>query len=67
MPADKRPGPDPALSRLPLLRRQFASNRPYDAMVRDMVEVDQVGPLTIKGFQRPITAYNVLGMKGVRR
>jgi class 3 adenylate cyclase len=36
-------------------------------LVRDMVDVEQVGPLNVKGFQKPITAYNVLGMKGVRR
>jgi class 3 adenylate cyclase len=36
-------------------------------LVRDLVDVQQVGPLTVKGFQRPITAFNVLGMKGVPR
>ena len=35
------------------------SQRTFE-LVRDMVDVEQVGPLTIKGFQRPITAYNVL-------
>jgi hypothetical protein len=34
--------------------------------VRDLVHVEQVGSLTLEGFQRPVTAYNVLGMKGVR-
>jgi class 3 adenylate cyclase len=42
------------------------SQRTFE-LVRDMVDVEQIGPLTVKGFQRPITAYNVLGMKGVRR
>jgi class 3 adenylate cyclase len=41
------------------------SQRTFE-LVRDMVDVEQVGPLTVKGFQKPITAYNVLGMKGVR-
>jgi class 3 adenylate cyclase/HAMP domain-containing protein len=42
------------------------SQRTYE-LVRDMVDVEPLGPLTVKGFQRPVTAYNVLGMKGVRR
>ena len=44
----------------------IVSQRTFE-LVRDMVDAEQVGPLTIKGFQRPITAYNVLGMKGIRR
>ena len=36
-------------------------------LVRDMIDVEPMGPLTVKGFQRPITAYSVLGMKGVPR
>jgi adenylate cyclase len=42
------------------------SQRTFE-VVRDMVDAEQVGPLTVKGFQRPVTAHNVLGMKGVRR
>jgi class 3 adenylate cyclase/HAMP domain-containing protein len=42
------------------------SQRTFE-LVRDMVDTEPVGPLTVKGFQRPVTAYNVLGMKGVRR
>jgi class 3 adenylate cyclase/CHASE3 domain sensor protein len=41
------------------------SQRTYD-MVRDLVEVSEVGPLTVKGFQQPVVAYNVLGVKGTR-
>ena len=41
------------------------SQRTYD-MVRDLVEVGEVGPLTVKGFQQPVVAYNVLGIKGSR-
>lgn len=44
----------------------IVSQRTYD-LVRDMVDAEPVGPFTVKGFQRPVTAYNVLGMKGVRR
>ncbi len=34
------------------------------ATVEDLVEAEPVGELTLKGFHRPITAYNVLRMKG---
>jgi class 3 adenylate cyclase/HAMP domain-containing protein len=42
------------------------SQRTFE-LVRDMVDAEQVGPLAVKGFQRPVIAYNVLGMKGVPR
>jgi len=32
--------------------------------VEDLVEVEPVGELTLKGFHRPITAYNILQPKG---
>jgi len=32
--------------------------------VEDLVEVEPVGELVLKGFHRPTTAYNVLGLKG---
>jgi class 3 adenylate cyclase len=32
--------------------------------VEDLVEVEPVGELTLKGFHRPITAYNILRLKG---
>jgi len=41
------------------------SQRTYD-MVRDLVEVSEVGPLSVKGFQQAVVAYNVLGIKGER-
>ncbi len=31
--------------------------------VEDLVEVDRVGELTLKGFHRPVTAYNILRLK----
>ena len=30
----------------------------------DLVEVEPIGELSLKGFQRAVTAYNVLGLKG---
>jgi class 3 adenylate cyclase/CHASE3 domain sensor protein len=38
------------------------SQRTYE-LVRDTVDVVEVGPLTVKGFQKPVVAYNVLGIK----
>ena len=32
--------------------------------VEELVEAEKVGDLTLKGFARPVTAYNVFGMKG---
>jgi class 3 adenylate cyclase len=29
-----------------------------------LVNAVEVGPLTVKGFQRPVVAYSVLGVKG---
>jgi class 3 adenylate cyclase len=34
------------------------------AKVEDRIEVESVGELTLKGFHRPIPAYNVLGIRG---
>jgi len=34
------------------------------ASITDLAEVDPIGELTLKGFQRAVTAYNVLGLKG---
>lgn len=33
-------------------------------LVRDLVDVVEVGPHTVKGFQKPVVAYSVLGVKG---
>jgi len=33
-------------------------------LVRDLVDVTEIGPLTVKGFQKPVVAYNVVGVKG---
>jgi adenylate cyclase len=33
------------------------------ATVEEAVEVEPIGELTLKGFHRPVTAYNVLGLK----
>jgi hypothetical protein len=32
--------------------------------VEDLVEAEPVGELPLKGFHRPITAYNILRLKG---
>ena len=32
--------------------------------VEELVEVEPVGELTLKGFHRPVTAHNILGLKG---
>ena len=32
--------------------------------VEELVEVEPVGELTLKGFQRPVTSYNILRLKG---
>ncbi|MBI4241358.1 MAG: adenylate/guanylate cyclase domain-containing response regulator, partial [Candidatus Rokubacteria bacterium] len=32
--------------------------------VEDLVEVEPVGELILKGFHRPVTAHNVLRLKG---
>jgi len=31
--------------------------------VEDMIETEEIGPLTLKGFNKPVPAFNVLGMK----
>jgi adenylate cyclase len=33
-------------------------------VMESLVDVEPVGELALKGFQRPVTAYNVLGLKG---
>jgi len=35
-------------------------------IVRHHVELSEVGPLTVKGFQQPVMAYNVVSIKGER-
>jgi class 3 adenylate cyclase len=32
--------------------------------VEDLVEVEPVGELSLKGFHRPVTTYNVIRLKG---
>ncbi len=39
------------------------SHRTYE-LVRDLVDAIEVGPLTVKGFHKPVSAYSVLGVKG---
>ncbi len=39
------------------------TQRTYE-LVRDLIDVVEVGPLTVKGFQKPVVAFNVVGVKG---
>ncbi len=39
------------------------SQRVFGA-VEEMIESEKVGDLTLKGFSRPVPAYNVLRLKG---
>ncbi len=34
------------------------------ATIEELVDVEGVGELSLKGFQRPVTAYNILRLKG---
>jgi class 3 adenylate cyclase len=43
--------------------RILVSQRVY-AEAGDLVDAESVGELTLKGFQRPVPAYNVRGLKG---
>ncbi len=43
---------------------QIIVNQRTFELVRDLVDVVEVGPFTVKGFQKPVTAYSVLGVKG---
>jgi class 3 adenylate cyclase len=43
---------------------QIIINQRTFEMVRDMVDAVEVGPFTVKGFQKPVVAYSVLGVKG---
>ncbi len=43
---------------------QIIINQRTFELVRDLVDVAEVGPFSVKGFQKPVTAYSVLGVKG---
>ena len=43
--------------------RQILINKRVFAEVADFVQVESVGELVLKGLHRPVTAYNVLGLK----
>ena len=43
---------------------QVLVSKRFLGTVEDQVEVEHVGELTLKGFQRPVTAYNILRLKG---
>jgi class 3 adenylate cyclase len=43
--------------------RQVLISQRLLGTVGDVVEVEPVGELTLKGFHRPVTAYNIIGLK----
>ncbi len=43
---------------------QILVSQRVHAAVEDLVEAEPLGELTLKGFRRPVTAYNVLRLKG---
>jgi class 3 adenylate cyclase/pSer/pThr/pTyr-binding forkhead associated (FHA) protein len=42
---------------------QILINRKTLYFVEDMVEVEEIGPLEVKGFSDPVMSYNILGLK----
>ncbi len=44
-------------------RQILVSQRVFGA-VEDLVEIEELGGLTLKGFSKPVSAFNVLGLKG---
>ncbi len=44
--------------------RQILVSQRVLAAVEDLVEVEDLGGLTLKGFSRPVPAFNVAGLKG---
>ena len=43
---------------------QILAPRRFFGTVEDLVEAEAIGELSLKGFHRPITAYNILRLKG---
>jgi adenylate cyclase len=43
---------------------QILISQKVRAAAGDLVDAEPVGELTLKGFQRPVAAYNVRGLKG---
>ena len=35
--------------------------------IEDLAELEEIGPLTLKGLLRPVSAFNVIGLKGTLR
>jgi class 3 adenylate cyclase len=42
---------------------QILISQQVHAVLEDLVDVEPIGELTLKGLHRPVTAYNVLGLK----
>jgi class 3 adenylate cyclase len=45
---------------------QILVSRRVAGEVEDLIEAEEVGPLALKGFAKPVSAFNVLGLKGDR-
>jgi adenylate cyclase len=43
---------------------QILISQPVQAVVEELVEVKPIGELILKGLHRPVTAYNILRLKG---
>ena len=35
--------------------------------IEDLVDLEEIGPLTLKGLLRPVSAFNVVGLKGITK
>ena len=46
--------------------RQILISQPVYAEIEDVVVVDSVGELELRGFTRPARAYNVIGLDEAR-
>ena len=47
--------------------RQILISEPVLGVLEDLVETEQLGTLTLKGFKHPIPALNVVTMHDARR
>ena len=45
--------------------RQILVSRRLHGVVEDFVTAEPIGELSLKGFSRPVTAYNITGLKPV--
>ena len=48
-------------------RGQVVINQPSLDDMETLLEIEPVGDLTLKGFQRPVSVLNILGVKSARQ